>query len=420
MTGMKMDIDALRKDFPFVSSLCYLDSASVSPSPQPAVDVMKDYYTHQPFNFGVGVSRAASEVISLVNQARERLATFICARSASEIIFTKNTTEAINLVASGIQWKPGNEIIISCLEHQSNVIPWMRLAEERGIRLTVLPVGPERVLDTEVVEQHLSENTRLLAVTHVSNVFGSIQPVAEIGALARSRDILFLVDAAQSAGRVPIDVNEIQCDFIAFCGRKSLLGPQGTGFLYSKEVHMEHLRPLVVGSRAGNVIDENSFEFVAGPHKFEAGVLNTGGVLGLAAAVEYIEDIGLSAIQSRLKTLSKLLVSELQMIPELDLYGAAELDVQAGIVAWNLLEMDPNQVARELDQMANIIVASGGQGSRLAMRHLGVEEIVRSSVHFYNSEEEIHKLIKAIKDLVQRHKSKVVLSNNVDLDNISN
>ncbi len=415
-----MDIDALRKDFPFVSSLCYLDSASVSPSPQPAVDVMKDYYTHQPFNFGVGVSRAASEVISLVNQARERLATFICARSASEIIFTKNTTEAINLVASGIQWKPGNEIIISCLEHQSNVIPWMRLAEERGIRLTVLPVGPERVLDTEVVEQHLSENTRLLAVTHVSNVFGSIQPVAEIGALARSRDILFLVDAAQSAGRVPIDVNEIQCDFIAFCGRKSLLGPQGTGFLYSKEVHMEHLRPLVVGSRAGNVIDENSFEFVAGPHKFEAGVLNTGGVLGLAAAVEYIEDIGLSAIQSRLKTLSKLLVSELQMIPELDLYGAAELDVQAGIVAWNLLEMDPNQVARELDQMANIIVASGGQGSRLAMRHLGVEEIVRSSVHFYNSEEEIHKLIKAIKDLVQRHKSKVVLSNNVDLDNISN
>ncbi len=152
---------------------------------------------------------------------------------------------------------------------------------------------------------------------------------------------------------------------------------------------MEHLRPLVVGSRAGNVIDENSFEFVAGPHKFEAGVLNTGGVLGLAAAVEYIEDIGLSAIQSRLKTLSKLLVSELQMIPELDLYGAAELDVQAGIVAWNLLEMDPNQVARELDQMANIIVASGGQGSRLAMRHLGVEEIVRSSVHFYNSEEEI-------------------------------
>ena len=415
-----MDIDALRKDFPFVSSLCYLDSASVSPSPQPAVDVMKDYYTHQPFNFGVGVSRAASEVISLVNQARERLATFICARSASEIIFTKNTTEAINLVASGIQWKPGNEIIISCLEHQSNVIPWMRLAEERGIRLTVLPVGPERVLETEVVEQHLSENTRLLAVTHVSNVFGSIQPVAEIGALARSRDILFLVDAAQSAGRVPIDVNEIQCDFIAFCGRKSLLGPQGTGFLYSKEVHMEHLRPLVVGSRAGNVIDENSFEFVAGPHKFEAGVLNTGGVLGLAAAVEYIEDIGLSAIQSRLKTLSKLLVSELQMIPELDLYGAKELDVQAGIVAWNLLEMDPNQVARELDQMANIIVASGGQGSRLAMRHLGVEEIVRSSVHFYNSEEEIHKLIKAIKDLVQRHKSKVVLSNNVDLDNISN
>ena len=415
-----MDIDALRRDFPFVSSLCYLDSASVSPSPQPAVDVMKDYYTHQPLNFGVGVSRAASEVISLVNQARERLATFINARSPSEIIFTKNTTEAINLVASGVQWEPGSEVIISCLEHQSNVIPWMRLAEERGIRLTVLPVGPERVLDTEVVEQHLSENTRLLAVTHVSNVFGSIQPVAEIGALARSRDILFLVDAAQSAGRVPIDVNEIQCDFIAFCGRKSLLGPQGTGFLYSKEVHMEHLRPLVVGSRAGNVIDENSFEFVAGPHKFEAGVLNTGGVLGLAAAVEYIEDIGLSAIQSRLKTLSKLLVSELQMIPELDLYGAAELDVQAGIVAWNLLEMDPNQVARELDQMANIIVASGGQGSRLAMRHLGVEEIVRSSVHFYNSEEEIHKLIKAIKDLVQRHKSKVVLSNNVDLDNISN
>jgi len=381
---------------------------------------MKDYYTHQPFNFGVGVSRAASEVSSLVNQARERLAIFISARSPSEIIFTKNTTEAINLVASGIQWKPGNEVIISSLEHQSNVIPWMRLAEDRGIRLTVLPVGPERVLETEVVEQHLSENTRLLAVTHVSNVFGSIQPVAEIGALARSREILFLVDAAQSAGRIPIDVNEIQCDFMTFCGRKSLMGPQGTGFLYAKEEHMAHLRPLVVGSRAANVIDENSFEYVAPPHKFEAGVLNTGGVLGLAAAVEYIEDIGLSAIRLRLETLSNLLISELQLIPEVDLYGTKDLDAQAGIIAWNLLEMDPNQVARKLDQMANIIVASGGQGSRLAMRHLGVEGIVRSSVHFYNSEEEIHKLIEAIKDIVQRHKSKVVVSDDVDLDTISN
>ncbi|GAF99845.1 unnamed protein product, partial [marine sediment metagenome] len=265
-----------------------------------------------------------------------------------------NTTEALNLVASGIDWDPGDEVIISSLEHQSNIIPWMRLVDERGILVTILPVGPERVIDVYTLEHHLSERTRLLAVTHVSNVFGSIQPVSQIGALARSRGILYLVDAAQSAGRIPIDVNEIQCDFMAFCGRKSLMGPQGTGFLYGTHDQLERLRPLQVGSLAANVVDGLSFEFLPTPYRFEAGVLNTSGVLGLAAAVSYIDEIGLSTIHSRLQHLSRLLTSELDNIPELELYGPEDMEAQAGIVAWNLPGMDPHHVARKLDQMANV------------------------------------------------------------------
>lgn len=362
---------------------------------------MSDYYSHRPFNYGVGVSRVATEVVSRVDRARERLATFIGAQSPAEIIFTKNTTEALNLVASGINWNPGDEVIISCLEHQSNVIPWMRLVHEQGIRVTILPVGPERVIDVNTLEHHVSKRTRLLAVTHVSNVFGSIQPVSKIGALARSRGILYLVDAAQSAGRIPIDVNEIQCDFMAFCGRKSLMGPQGTGFLYGKREQLERLRPLQVGSRAANVIDELSFESMPSPYKFEAGILNTSGALGLAAAVSYIEEIGLPTIRSRLKNLSQLLTSELDSIPELELYGPQDIEAQAGIVSWNLHGMDPHHVAKKLDQVADVIVASGAQGSRLVMRQLGVEGVVRSSVHVYNTRADVYRLVEAIDHLMK-------------------
>jgi cysteine desulfurase/selenocysteine lyase len=179
------------------------------------------------------------------------------------------------------------------------------------------------------------------------------------------------------------------------------MGPQGTGFLYGKREQLERLRPLQIGSRAANVIDELSFEPLPSPHRFEAGILNTSGVLGLAAAVGYIEEIGLPTIRSRLKNLSQLLTSELDSIPKLELYGPQDIEAQAGIVSWNLRGMDPHQVAKKLDQVADVIVASGAQGSRLVMRQLGVEGVIRSSVHVFNTEADVYRLVEAIDHLIR-------------------
>jgi cysteine desulfurase/selenocysteine lyase len=387
---------------PFLKELVYLDSASVVPAPQPVLKAMEAYLSRCPFNYGVGVWRRSVEAAARVDEARRIVARAFGAASEKEIAFTKNTTEAINLVAQGLRWKPGDEILLTMLEHQSNVIPWMRAAQEHEGRVRFVPADADGMVDPGDVRRAMKSATRLVACTHVSNVFGTVQPVREIARIAHEHGALAFVDAAQSAGRIPVRVDEIGCDFAAFCGRKALMGPQGTGFLWGRLALLEELQPLTTGSRGANVVDAEHYKFTLPPHKFEAGVLNTSGVIGLGRAVQYVDEIGYDALRVHIGDLTGYMIESLRATAGVTFHGSARLDRQAGIVMWSVDGMDPDHVSKELDRIGNVATASGAQGSLLAIKPRGLTSIVRTSVHYCNTREDIDALAAALRKVVAR------------------
>jgi cysteine desulfurase/selenocysteine lyase len=332
-----------------------------------------------------------------VDAARAIAARAVGAGASQEVVFTKNTTEAINLVARGLDWKAGDEIVLTTLEHQSDIIPWMRAAERNGGRVRFVEADADGLVSPDAVRAAMTPATRLVACTHVSNVFGTIQPVEEIARVARERGALFFLDAAQSAGRIPVRVDAIGCDFAAFCGRKALMGPQGTGFLWGRLPLLEQLAPLTSGSRGGNVVDEAHYRLTRPPHKFEAGVLNTSGVIGLGRAITYIEEIGYEAIRAHVGELTRQMIEILRGAAGVTFYGSGRLDRQAGIVMWGVEGQDPDQVAKALDQAGNVAVASGAQGSLLALKPRGLASIIRTSVHYCNTREDLDALAAALR-----------------------
>jgi len=398
---MAKSVEDVRKDMPYLKDLVYLDSASVVPAPMPVIKAMDEYLYSYPFNYGVGVWRRSLKAAERVNESRRIAARAIGATSENEIAFTKNTTEAINLIAQGLDWRPGDEIVSTGLEHQSNLIPWMRVAQEHGGRVRVVPADADGIVDPNDVRKALTPATRLVTCTHVSNVFGTIQPVREISQIAHEGGALAVVDAAQSAGRIPVRVNEIGCDFAAFCGRKALMGPQGTGFLWGRMELLEKLQPLTTGSRAANVVDTNRFKINHAPYKFEAGVLNTSGVIGLGRAIQNVDEIGYETILAHIRDLTAYMIEILQDMPKVIFHGSARLDRQAGIVMWSVEGIDPDQVAKDLDRSGNVAVASGAQGSFLAIKPKGVTSIVRTSVHYYNTREDLDALAVALRKVVE-------------------
>jgi cysteine desulfurase/selenocysteine lyase len=372
----------------------------VVPAPLPVIKAMERYLYGCPFNYGVGVWRGSAEAAARVDEARRIAARAFGAASEKEIAFTKNTTEAINLVAQGLRWKDGDEIVLTTLEHQSNAIPWMRAAQEHGGRVRFVPADVDGMVDPGDVRKAMTSATRLVACTHVSNVFGTIQPVKEIAQIAHEHGALAFVDAAQSAGRIPVRVDEIGCDFAAFCGRKALMGPQGTGFLWGRLSLLEQLQPLTTGSRGANVVDEEHYKVTLPPYKFEAGVLNTSGVIGLGRAIQYVEEIGYEALQAHIRDLTAYMIENLRATVGVIFHGSARLDRQAGIVMWGVDRMDPDQVAKALDQTGNVAAASGAQGSLLAIKPKGLTSIVRTSVHYCNTRGDIDALAGALRAIV--------------------
>lgn len=397
---MPKTVEDVRKDITCLKDLVYLDSASVVPAPLPVIKAMEEYLSSCPFNYGVGVWRRSAEAAARVDEVRRIAARAFGAASEREIAFTKNTTEAINLVAQGLRWRNGDEIVLTVLEHQSNVIPWMRAAQEHGGRVRFVPADTDGMVDPSDVRKAMTSTTRLVACTHVSNVFGTIQPVREITQIAHEHGALAFVDAAQSAGRIPVRVDEIGCDFAAFCGRKALMGPQGTGFLWGRLSLLEELAPLTTGSRGANVVDEEHYKVALPPHKFEAGVLNTSGVIGLGRAIQYVEEIGYEVLRAHIRDLTAYMIERLRVTPGVVFHGSARLDRQAGIVMWSVDGMEPDQVAKRLDHTANVATASGAQGSLLAIKPKGLTSIVRTSVHFCNTRGDIDALAAGLRAVV--------------------
>jgi len=387
-----MENDAIidiRADIPLLEEVIYLDAASTTPTPKPVVEAMCDYFYNYNSNTGRGAYRMAVKSTKEFERARYRISKFINCKS-SEVIFTKNTTEAINLVANGFDFKKGDSIIVPNIEHHSNFIPWLNLKKKQGVELKIIKADKYGVVDPTDIESAVGANTKLITTTHVSNAIGSVQPVKEIGKIADENNVLYMVDAAQSAGHMKLDVKETKADFITFPGHKGLLGPIGTGFLYCGEQSVEKLEPMNLGG--GTVLDvtENEFSFEDVPARFEGGTQNIAGFIGLGVAVDYIDRIGLERIENHGKKLTAMLFQEINDISNTIVYGSPENIY--GIVAFNIDGVNAHDVAKILDELKNICVRSGHHCAIPAIRHIGAIELggtVRASLHYYNTEEEI-------------------------------
>jgi len=387
-----MENDAIidiRADIPLLEEVIYLDAASTTPTPKPVVEAMCDYFYNYNSNTGRGAYRMAVKSTKEFERARYRISKFINCKS-SEVIFTKNTTEAINLVANGFDFKKGDSIIVPNIEHHSNFIPWLNLKKKQGVELKIIKADKYGVVDPRDIESAVGANTKLITTTHVSNAIGSVQPVNEIGKIADENNVLYMVDAAQSAGHMKLDVKETKADFITFPGHKGLLGPIGTGFLYCGEQSVEKLEPMNLGG--GTVLDvtENEFSFEDVPARFEGGTQNIAGFIGLGVAVDYIDRIGLERIENHGKKLTAMLFQEINDISNTIVYGSPENIY--GIVAFNIDGVNAHDVAKILDELKNICVRSGHHCAIPAIRHIGAIELggtVRASLHYYNTEEEI-------------------------------
>lgn len=388
----------IRADIPLLNDLIYLDAASTTPTPEPVINAMNDYFHNFNANIGRGAYKMAVKSTNKFENAREKIAKFINSAN-NEVIFTKNTTEAINLVANGIEFKKEDSIIVPNIEHHSNFLPWLNL-KKQGINLKVIKANKYGVIDVSDIEKALDDTTKLITTTHVSNSIGSCQPIYEIGDIADANDVLYMVDAAQSAGHMKLDVKETKADFVAFPGHKGLLGPVGTGFLYCKGDIAEQLKPINLGGGTVSDVSEDDFKLEPVPARFEGGTQNIAGIIGLGAAVDYVKRIGIENIEKHSVKLTKYMYEGINNIDNTICYGDPE-NIH-GIVAFNIDGMNSHDVAKILDEIKNICVRSGYHCAIPAIKHVGADALggtVRASVHYYNTKEEIDILIETVNEV---------------------
>ena len=424
------DINKIRADFPILSRevygkpLVYLDNAATTQKPLSVLDAMRDEYLNVNANVHRGVHYLSQQATDLHEAAREKVRQFINAAKTEEIVFTRGTTEAINLVASSFcesQMKEGDEVLVTEMEHHSNIVPWQLQAQKRGIVVKHIPITDDGRLDLSTVNCQLSTKTKLISIAHVSNVLGTINPIEEIIKIAHQHGIPVLVDGAQGAPHMKIDVQAMDCDFYAFSGHK-MYGPTGIGVLYGKEEWLEKLPPYQGG---GEMIDKVTWErttFERLPFKFEAGTPDYIATHGLAKAIEYIESIGFDAIQQHEQDLTRYCMEQLQTIPDIHIYGpqcsmgitkgtvpsvSSEANyrgtvpnVRDAVVSFNVGDIHHLDLGTLLDRLG-IAVRTGHHCAQPLMDRLGIQGTVRASFALYNTKEEIDILVAGIRRVAQ-------------------
>ena len=401
------DIKKIREDFPILSRqvygrpLVYLDNAATTQKPLAVLDAMRDEYLNVNANVHRGVHYLSQQATDLHEAAREKVRQFINARKTEEIVFTRGTTEAINLVASSFclsQMQPGDEVLVTDMEHHSNIVPWQLQAMQRGIVVRHLPITDEgRLVCCNDIATYMTERTRLVSVAHVSNVLGTINPVADIIRLAHERSIPVLVDAAQSAPHMPLDVQALDCDFLAFSGHK-MYGPTGVGVLYGKEEWLEKLPPYQGG---GEMIDRVSWEhttFEQLPFKFEAGTPDYVATHGLATAIDYLQTVGLDSVETHEKDLTRYCMEQLRTIDGVTIYGPDE--PHDAVVSFNVAGIHHLDIGTLLDRLG-IAVRTGHHCAQPLMARLGIQGTVRASFALYNTKEEVDTLVAGLRRVVQ-------------------
>ena len=398
-----LDVKSIRADFPILSRtvhskpLVYLDNAATTQKPRQVIDALVNYYSRYNANIHRGIHALAEEATAAYETVRERTAAFLHAPSARSIVFTRNATEAINLVAHA--WgratlKAGDGILLTEMEHHSNLVPWQLLAQATGATLSFIGVTDEGYLKLEDAQRLLTAKTKLVALTHMSNVLGTINPVERLIEQAHRRGALVLIDAAQSVPHLPVDVGRLGCDFLA-CSAHKMLGPTGVGVLYAREALLESMDPFLGGGEmiADVQLDRSTWNEI--PWKFEAGTPNIADVIAFGEALAYLERVGLDAIHAHEQELTAYTIKRLREVEDIVLYGPPNLEDRGGVVSFNLNGLHPHDVGTVLDQ-EGVAIRAGHHCAKPLMRRLGVTATARASFYLYNTPEDVDRLVEAV------------------------
>ncbi|MFM0760734.1 cysteine desulfurase [Streptococcus suis] len=396
-----MDLERIRKDFSILDQvvndepLVYLDNAATTQKPQQVLDVLADYYQKDNANVHRGVHTLSERATARYEAARQKVADFIQAKSSKEILFTRGTTTGLNWVAQFAReiLQPDQEVIISVQEHHSNIIPWQQACQQTGAKLRYVTLK-DGELDMDHLRSLLSSKIKFVSLAHVSNVLGSVAPIGEIAELVHQVGAYLVVDGAQSVPHMAVNVQELDVDFYAFSGHK-MLGPTGIGVLYGKEELLNRMSPVEFGGEMIDFVYEQSATWKELPWKFEAGTPNIAGAIGLGAAIDYLTEIGMDAIQAHEEELVNYVFPKLQAIPGLTIYGSQDMGKRTGVIAFNLDDLHPHDVATALDY-EGVAVRAGHHCAQPLLRYLQVPATVRASFYIYNTKADCDKLVEAI------------------------
>lgn len=394
-----------RNDFPLLmqNKIIYIDNAATSQRPQCVIDAEGDFYKNYNANPLRGLYSLSVEATEVYENAREAVRKFIGAEKSNEIIFTRNTTESLNLVAYSYglsNVKKGDEIVVSIMEHHSDLLPWQMVAKTCGAELKFIECAKDGSIDLEKVKELITSRTKIVAMTQVSNVLGREYPVKEIAKLAHEKGAVMVVDGAQSTPHMRVDVTDLDADFFAFSGHK-LLAPMGIGVLYGKEELLEKTPPFLSGGEMIDSVTRTSAVYAELPHKFEAGTVNAAGAAGLKAAIDYIEKVGFDYIGEREIALTSRAIEKMKKIPHVNIIGSENADEHTGIVTFTIDNVHPHDIS-EILAADGIAVRAGHHCAQPLLTHLGLNSTARASFAFYNTEDEVDKFTDSVATIRER------------------
>lgn len=383
-------------DFQISRYLHYMDNAATSLVPEPVIAAMNEYDRQYRANVGRGMHRLTRVATQKYQDAHDLVSNFIGGKEGTTV-FTKNTTEAINMVAAGLDWQSGDRIVTTIFEHHSNLLPWLRL-RQKGVELVVIRPDEAGIFDIEEFKEAITANTKLVAVSHASNVLGTVQPMREIADICKTQGAYFLVDGAQSVPHFPVDARRIGCDFLCFSGHK-MLGPTGTGVLWMRD---SLISPLILGGGTVEDVTTEFYSLTGGYQRFEGGTPNISGAIGLGQAVKYLENLGMDAIFRHEQELTERLLKGLPDIENITIYGPQDMKNRIGIVSFTIDRIHPHEIAYLLDERAAILVRSGDHCCIPLMKSLGLQNgTVRASFYMYNTQEEVDLLLETIEEIAR-------------------
>ncbi|KRK38968.1 cysteine desulfurase [Loigolactobacillus bifermentans] len=400
---MVKDLNNIREDFPILNEivndepLVYLDNAATTQKPRQVVQALENYYYHDNANVHRGVHTLAERATEHFEAAREKVRAFINAASTKEVLFTRGATTGLNWIAASYGEKviqAGDEIVISYMEHHSNLVPWQQLALRKGATLKYIKLTDQGTLDMADAKQQITSKTKIVAIAQAANVMGVINPVKELAKLAHAQGAIMVVDGAQSVPNIKVDVQDLDCDFLAFSGHK-MLGPTGIGVLYAKEALLLEMPPIEFGGEMIDFVNLFDSSWTDLPWKFEAGTPDISGAIALGAAVDYLNEIGMDQIQAHSHEIVSYVLPKLQAIDGLTIYGPQDPAEHTGVIAFNLDGLHPHDLATGLD-MEGVAVRAGHHCAQPLMKYLGIPAAARASFYFYNTKADADRLVNAV------------------------